>query len=186
MFFLWNYLETLKVTVKGCFFWIHVGPELPVVPVLQNMAMGHGQHQIPRCPRSQSPSMKGLMATELDLVTRILPGKSLFLYSYIVVSCLDSLKQVFILLKCKLFLVWWIHYRNLKEVFILLKCKPGTDVLDFRTTSRVWGKLWKSRRHALRIAWLAFMTLMAMGAWNPRAPDGQVHGHPVDWDDWEW
>ena len=47
-----------------------------------------------------------------------LPGKSLILYSCLVVSCLDSLKQVFILLKCKLFLVWWIHYRNLKYRFL--------------------------------------------------------------------
>lgn len=114
--------------------------------------------------------MKGLMATKTDLVTRIcLENPWFYIISCLVVSCLDSLKQVFILLKCKLFLVWWIHYRNLKQVFILLKCKPRMDVLDFRTTSRTGGSCFSSRRHALRIAWLAFMTLMAMGAWNPRA-----------------
>ena len=63
------------------------------------------------------------------------------------------------------------------------------DVLDFRTTSRTGS--FSSRRHVLRIAWLAFMTLMAMGAWNPRAQQDylqmamwvkQCHVYH----DWEW
>jgi hypothetical protein len=101
-----------------------------------------------------------------------LPGKSMILYIYLVVSCLDSLE-----IKNRFLSYWSVHL----------------EWMDFRNTSRTGS--FSSRRHVLRIAWLAFMTLMAMGAWNPRAQQKpylqmamwvrQCHVYH-DWDDWEW